>query len=109
MSISRFTVMLLLAFLATTPAHQIFAAGESVRITIGSKSFTESVILGDMLSHLAQRTGIEASHQRQLGGTRVLWNALLGGEIDAYPAVSYTHLTLPTTRQRCRYRWSADH
>ena len=24
-------------------------------------------------------------------------------------AVSYTHLTLPTTRQRCRSRWSADH
>ena len=23
--------------------------------------------------------------------------------------VSYTHLTLPTTRQRCRYRWSPDH
>ena len=24
-------------------------------------------------------------------------------------AVSYTHLTLPTTRQRCRSRWSPDH
>ena len=24
-------------------------------------------------------------------------------------AVSYTHLTLPTTRQRCSSRWSADH
>ncbi|MEA3242552.1 MAG: glycine betaine ABC transporter substrate-binding protein [Pseudomonadota bacterium] len=82
--------MLLLAFLATTLAHQVLAVGESVRITIGSKSFTESVILGDMLSHLAQRAGIEASHQRQLGGTRVLWNALLGGEIDAYPEYTGT-------------------
>jgi osmoprotectant transport system permease protein len=82
--------MLLLAFLATTLAHQVLAVGESVRITIGSKSFTESVILGDMLSHLAQRAGIEASHQRQLGGTRVLWNALLSGEIDAYPEYTGT-------------------
>jgi osmoprotectant transport system permease protein len=89
MSISRLTGMLL-AFLATTLAHQVLAAGESVKITIGSKSFTESVILGDMLSHLAQRAGIEASHQRQLGGTRVLWNALLGGEIDAYPEYTGT-------------------
>jgi len=90
MSISRFTGMLLLAFWATTWVHQVHAAGESVRITIGSKSFTESVILGDMLSHLAQLAGVEASHQRQLGGTRVLWNALLAGEIDAYPEYTGT-------------------
>jgi len=43
-----------------------------------------------MLSHLAQRAGIETSHQRQLGGTRVLWNALLAGEIDAYPEYTGT-------------------
>ena len=79
MSIGRFTGILLLAFWATTLVQQVHAAGESVRITIGSKSFTESVILGDMLSHLAQQAGVKASHQRQLGGTRVLWNALLGG------------------------------
>ena len=90
MSISRFTGMLLLAFLATSLAHQVLAAGESIRITVGSKSFTESVILGDMLSQLAQSAGIEASHQQQLGGTRVLWNALLSGEIDAYPEYTGT-------------------
>ncbi len=90
MSISRLTGMLLLTFLATTLAQQVLAAGEPVRITVGSKSFTESVILGDMLSHLAQRAGIEASHQQQLGGTRILWNALLSGEIDAYPEYTGT-------------------
>ncbi len=90
MSISRLAGMLLSAFLATALPHQVLADGESVRITIGSKSFTESVILGDMLSHLAQRAGTEASHQRQLGGTRILWNALLSGEIDAYPEYTGT-------------------
>lgn len=89
MSISRLTGMLL-AFLATTLAQQVLAAGEPVRITVGSKNFTESVILGDMLSHLAQHTGIEASHQQQLGGTRILWNALLSGEIDTYPEYTGT-------------------
>jgi osmoprotectant transport system permease protein len=98
MSISRFTGMLLLAFWATTWVPQVHAAGEPVRITIGSKSFTESVILGDMLKHLAQQAGVEASHQRQLGGTRVLWNALLGGEIDAYP--EYTGTLLQETLVR---------
>ena len=89
MSIIRWA-RILPAFLATTLAHQVLAAGESVRISIGSKSFTESVILGDMLSHLVQRAGIEASHKRQLGGTRVLWNALLADEIDAYPEYTGT-------------------
>lgn len=61
-------------------------------ISVGSKTFTESVILGEMLRLLAQQTGMEASHQRQLGGTRVLWNALLNGDIDAYPEYTGTLL-----------------
>lgn len=75
------------AALLVRPAHD---EAESVSLTVGSKSFTESVILGEMLSHLARQAGIETSHQQQLGGTRVLWNALLGGEIDAYPEYTGT-------------------
>ena len=61
-------------------------------VTVGSKAFTESVILGEMLSFLAEQGGAAAVHQRQLGGTRVLWNALLAGEIDAYPEYTGTLL-----------------
>lgn len=53
-------------------------------VTIGSKAFTESVVLGEMLRQLAEAAGVEAEHRRQLGGTRVLWNALRNGDIDAY-------------------------
>lgn len=70
----------------------IVSAEEPVSITVGSKGFTESVILGEMLKHLAGQTGIETHHQRQLGGSRVLWNALLSGEIDAYPEYNGTLL-----------------
>lgn len=90
MNIRRLTGRLLPVILTIVLAQQVLAAGEPVRITIGSKSFTESVILGDMLSHLARGAGIEAGHQRQLGGTRVVWNALLSGEIDAYPEYTGT-------------------
>ena len=89
MNISRFT-RLLLAVGITILFQPAFAAGTPVRITIGSKSFTESVILGEMLRQLAQRAGVEAVHLRQLGGTRVLWNALLSGDIDAYPEYTGT-------------------
>ena len=61
-------------------------------ITIGSKSFTESVILGEMLQHLAQQSGRQAEHKRQLGGTSILWRALIKGEIDAYPEYTGTLL-----------------
>jgi len=59
-------------------------------ITIGSKTFTESVILGEVVRHLATINGISANHRKQLGGTRILWNALLAGEIDVYTEYSGT-------------------
>jgi len=82
----------LLVSIFSSTLSNIASAEEPVSITIGSKVFTESVILGEMLKHLAQQTGIETHHHRQLGGTRVLWNALLSGEIDAYPEYNGTLL-----------------
>ncbi|HJN29091.1 MAG TPA: glycine betaine ABC transporter substrate-binding protein [Candidatus Latescibacteria bacterium] len=64
------------------------ATAQESPIQVGSKSFTESVILGDMLQQIVESTGRTAEHQRELGGTRLLWNALLAGELDAY--VEYT-------------------
>lgn len=55
------------------------------QIVIGSKKFTENVILGDIALGLAQSEGVEAIHRRELGGSRILWEALLSGEIDVYP------------------------
>ncbi|HQU44856.1 MAG TPA: glycine betaine ABC transporter substrate-binding protein, partial [Pirellulales bacterium] len=63
---------------------------ERQRIVIGSKQFTESVILGEMLTLLARDAGANALHRRELGGTQILWKALLAGEIDAYPEYTGT-------------------
>ncbi|GAB4186420.1 MAG: glycine betaine ABC transporter substrate-binding protein [Wenzhouxiangellaceae bacterium] len=57
-------------------------------LTVASKAFTESVILGEILRQLAASEQATVRHQRQLGGTRIVWNALQHGEIDAY--VEYT-------------------
>jgi osmoprotectant transport system permease protein len=62
------------------------------QVTVGSKSFTESGILGEMVRQLAEHEGAAADHRKQLGGTRVLWNALLNGDIDAYPEYTGTLL-----------------
>jgi len=66
----------------------VAACGDGAHVRIGSKKFTESVILGDAATELMQQAGIEVEHRRELGGTTILWDALRAGELDAY--VEYT-------------------
>lgn len=76
--------LLLVAFgVACAPAPQ-----DQVRI--GSKKFTESVVLGELATQLARSTGANAVHRRELGGTRVLWEALRRGDLDVYPEYTGT-------------------
>jgi osmoprotectant transport system permease protein len=90
MNINRWIVTMFLGLCVASLVRPVLGADAPETITVGSKSFTESVILGEMLRHLAQQAGIETDHRRQLGGTRVLWNALVSGEIDAYPEYTGT-------------------
>jgi osmoprotectant transport system permease protein len=66
------------------------ARGRDGAVTLGSKSFTESVVLGEMAAALARDAGARAEHRRQLGGTEVLFRALATGAIDAYPEYTGT-------------------
>jgi osmoprotectant transport system permease protein len=79
-------VLVLAVALATGAA----SANPPPRVVVGSKAFTESVVLGEVAAALAREGGAEVVHRRQLGGTRVLWSALLAGEIDLYPEYTGT-------------------
>jgi osmoprotectant transport system permease protein len=59
-------------------------------VRIGSKQFTESVILGEVVRLSARQAGVDVRHQRELGGTSILWSALQHGDIDAYPEYTGT-------------------
>ena len=59
------------------------AAPPAVRI--GSKAFVESEVLGELARQLVEAGGLQGEHRRALGGTRVLWEALVRGDLDAYP------------------------
>jgi osmoprotectant transport system permease protein len=59
-------------------------------ITIGSKKFTESYVLGEIARRALNDTGIGAEHRQGMGGTIILWQALRGGQIDAYPEYTGT-------------------
>ena len=69
-------------------AGRVCAEGPEVKI--GSKKFTESVVIGELLGHLARSSGAEVAHLKEMGGTRILWNALLNGDIDIYPEYTGT-------------------
>jgi osmoprotectant transport system permease protein len=60
------------------------ACARPPRVTVGSKKFTESVLLGEIARLQLRAAGIPAEHRRELGGTRVLYEALTRGDIDVY-------------------------
>lgn len=63
-------------------------------IRIGSKNFTEQVILGEMLAQLIEkRLNIPVERKLNLGGTFVCFNALKAGELDLYVEYTGTGLT----------------
>lgn len=63
---------------------------EGRAFVVGSKAFNESVILGEIIAQVGRGEGASVDHERQLGGSSVLFNALLRGEIDAYPEYTGT-------------------
>lgn len=67
-----------------------FAVAQQPSVKVGSKSFTESVILGEIVTQLARSGEAQAEHRAELGGTQILWKALLAGDIDVYPEYTGT-------------------
>lgn len=77
-----------LMLVAQTLVTACLAEDAKPTVKVGSKAFTESVVLGEVLEHLITDAGGKAEHLAELGGTQICWKALLAGEIDCY--VEYT-------------------
>jgi len=80
-------LLLLLLLIAPQTAA---AQDTSGPVTVGSKQFTENVILGHMATLLLEDAGLTAQHRAELGGSRFLWEALQRGDIDLYPEYTGT-------------------
>lgn len=59
-------------------------------VRVGTKVFTESVLLGELVTQSIEADGRQTELIKQLGGTQILWNALVDGEIDVYPEYTGT-------------------
>lgn len=85
----RYLIFLLcaLASLAFWPTP----AGARPLLVIGSKQFTESYVLGDIIRQLAARVGeARVVHKPGLGNTGIVFAALKAGSIDIYPEYTGT-------------------
>lgn len=78
---------LVLLALLLSPVSRAEAKG----LAVGSKAFTEGVILGEIATRLcADGAGEPVEHRRQLGGSVIVFRALESGAIDAYVEYSGT-------------------
>jgi glycine betaine/choline ABC-type transport system substrate-binding protein len=69
-------------------------SSHSNRIVVGSKNFTESLILGELLAQqIEARTHLKVERRFYLAGTYICQQALLAGRIDIYPEYTGTALT----------------
>ncbi len=66
---------------------QPLSAAEKI---IASKNFTENIILAEIATQVLDANGLKVRHKANLGGSRILWTALLTGEIAAYPEYTGT-------------------
>jgi osmoprotectant transport system substrate-binding protein len=70
------------------------AAQAKQPVKVGSKNFTEELILGEMYAQLLEAAGIQVDRKLNLGGTAVAQAALVKGDIDLYPEYTGTGLTV---------------
>src|SRR5436309_15414151 len=101
----------------------ISGCSRPARIVVGSKNFSEQVLLGEILAQqIERRTGIAVERKLNLGGTMLAHEALVKGDLDLYPEYTGTALTavlkqsptsdraaaLEAVRTAYRSRWNLE-
>jgi osmoprotectant transport system permease protein len=87
-------LILSLSLAACGGANEGGEGAKAATITIGGKNFTEQDILAHMMASLIEaKTDIKVNRQAFLGGTQVVHNALLKGDVDLYAEYTGTGWT----------------
>jgi osmoprotectant transport system substrate-binding protein len=68
------------------------APAEAAPVRIGSKNFTEAILVAEMYALALEDAGIRVERKFNLGATPVAHTALVNGEIDLYPEYTSTGL-----------------
>jgi osmoprotectant transport system substrate-binding protein len=75
-------------------AALLTGCGPRNHLVVGSKNFTEQLILGEIIAqHIEARTHQPVERKLDLGGTLLAHQALVAGDIDMYPEYTGTAFT----------------
>ncbi|HEV8322790.1 MAG TPA: ABC transporter permease/substrate-binding protein [Myxococcota bacterium] len=94
--VRRLAVAAALVALAGTGTWLVWRAARAParRVVIGSKAFSEQVVLAEIVAQaIERRTDLTVERRLGLGGTSICQAALLAGEIDLYVEYTGTALT----------------
>jgi glycine betaine/choline ABC-type transport system substrate-binding protein len=69
------------------------SANNGIQLTVGSKNFTEALILGNIYAKALQAAGYDVNSNLNLGSEVIAYKALQDGEISGYPEYTSTLLT----------------
>ncbi len=82
-----YVLVVVLFLVSCAPSH-------SNRVVVGSKNFTESMMLGEIIAQIIEaRTHLKVERRFYLAGTYICQQALLAGRIDIYPEYTGTALS----------------
>ncbi len=99
-------------FLESTGIKVRPSTGTSSQIVIGSKNFTESFILAEIFALLIEsETSLKTELKPGFGGTKLLFDAMMAGEVDIYPEYTGTGLLVilqPTDSQLSELTYEKD-
>lgn len=80
--------------IAAAGAHWALGCSRERLLTVGSKNFTEQVILGEIIAqHVSLRLSQRVDRKLNLGGTLLAHQSLVKGDLDLYPEYTGTALT----------------
>src|SRR5262245_3936183 len=92
-AVSRSAVLIVLTA-ALSLSGAIDAMAQKGPITVGSKASNEQIWMAEMMALLLEQAGFKVERKLGLGGSKVVGEAIVKGDIDAYPEYVVTGLRL---------------
>lgn len=87
-------ILILAMLTAVVMSVLLSGCGSAKTVTIGSKDFSENILLGEIFAQLIEeKTDLKVNRKLNMGGTFVNFEAIKNGQIDLYPEYTGTGLT----------------
>jgi|SRR5438105_1944315 len=108
MNVSARTVRFIIHHSSFIIVFALLACARHPSIVVGSKNFTESVILGELVAQKLESAGCRVDRRLNLGGSLVCDAAIASGSLDTYVEYSGTALTAILHRPAMNDRTAVD-